>query len=128
MLLRWAVCAQHVGARGLAGGSSGRWKERQRKDPYAKAARANPQLKSRASFKLKEIDAKHKLLRRGDHVVDLGSFPGGWAYVAREAVGHAECQMINGGFTKSSIQTQSQCASASRPSSTRSIPRPIAAN
>ena len=87
MLLRWAVCAQHVGARGLAGGSSGRWKERQRKDPYAKAARANPQLKSRASFKLKEIDAKHKLLRRGDHVVDLGSFPGGWAYVAREAVG-----------------------------------------
>ena len=70
-----------------AGGSSGRWTERQRRDPYAKAARANPQLKSRAAFKLLEINARHKLLTSGGHVVDLGSYPGGWAYIAREAVG-----------------------------------------
>jgi 23S rRNA (uridine2552-2'-O)-methyltransferase len=43
--------------------------------------------RSRAAFKLKQLDGRYKLLRRGDVVVDLGAAPGGWLQVARERVG-----------------------------------------
>ena len=43
--------------------------------------------RSRASFKLKELDTRYGLLRRGGVVVDLGAAPGGWLQVARERVG-----------------------------------------
>ncbi|GAB7341090.1 hypothetical protein MBLNU457_7405t1 [Dothideomycetes sp. NU457] len=61
--------------------SSTRWKTRQTSDSYAKAARVNG-LKSRAAFKLLELDSKHHLFRRGDTVIDLGYAPGSWSQVA----------------------------------------------
>ena len=57
--------------------SSTRWKTRQNNDSFAKAARVTG-LKSRAAFKLRELDSKHHLFRRGDTVIDLGYAPGSW--------------------------------------------------
>ena len=65
--------------------SSQRWLERQLNDPYVAAAKREG-YRSRAAFKLAEIDAKHRLFRAGKRVVDLGSAPGGWAQVAAERV------------------------------------------
>ena len=66
--------------------SSKRWLERQLNDPYvARAAREG--FRSRAAFKLAEIDDKHHLLRPGARVVDLGAAPGGWSQVAAKRVG-----------------------------------------
>jgi 23S rRNA (uridine2552-2'-O)-methyltransferase len=61
--------------------ASQKWLERQLNDPYVAAARAQG-FRSRAAFKLIEIDDKYKLLRRGVRVVDLGAAPGGWSQVA----------------------------------------------
>ncbi len=58
-----------------------RWLERQLNDPYVARAR-QAGLRSRAAFKLLELDAKAKLLKPGLRVVDLGAAPGGWAQVA----------------------------------------------
>lgn len=69
--------------------SSQRWLERQLNDPYVAAAR-RAGYRSRAAYKLAEIDAKHRVLKPGRRVVDLGSAPGGWAQVAAERVGAAE--------------------------------------
>lgn len=66
--------------------SSRQWLERQIKDPYAGAARRQG-YRSRAAFKLIEIDDKHRLLRPGQRVLDLGAAPGGWCQVAAERVG-----------------------------------------
>lgn len=66
--------------------SSTRWKSRQSSDSYAKEARVAG-LKSRAAFKLLEIDSKHHLFRRGDTVVDLGFAPGSWSQVAVNRAG-----------------------------------------
>jgi 23S rRNA (uridine2552-2'-O)-methyltransferase len=60
---------------------SQKWLERQLNDPYVAAARAQG-FRSRAAFKLIEMDDKYKLLRRGCRVVDLGAAPGGWSQVA----------------------------------------------
>ena len=68
--------------------SSRRWLERQLNDPYVAAAKAKG-YRSRAAFKLKEIDAKFHLLNRGARVLDLGAAPGGWSQVAAERVGEA---------------------------------------
>jgi 23S rRNA (uridine2552-2'-O)-methyltransferase len=65
--------------------SSQRWLERQLNDPYVAAARREG-YRSRAAFKLIEIDDKHRLLRPGLRVVDLGAAPGGWSQVAAERV------------------------------------------
>src|SRR5882762_9527567 len=68
--------------------SSRQWLTRQLNDPYVALARSEGQ-RSRAVYKLKEIDERHKLLRRGMRVVDLGAAPGGWSQHAAERVGSA---------------------------------------
>lgn len=56
------------------------------KDYYYKKAKKE-KYRSRASYKLKQINAKYKLIKNGDKVLDLGAAPGGWTQVAREVVG-----------------------------------------
>ena len=65
--------------------SSARWLERQRDDPYVAAAR-HAGLRSRAAFKLMELDDRFHLLGPGRRVVDLGAAPGGWSRVAASRV------------------------------------------
>jgi 23S rRNA (uridine2552-2'-O)-methyltransferase len=61
--------------------ASQRWLERQLNDPYVAAAKAQG-WRSRAAFKLLELDDKYSLLKPGARVVDLGAAPGGWTQVA----------------------------------------------
>ena len=63
--------------------SSTRWLERQLNDPYVAQAQKEG-YRSRAAYKLIEIDDKYKLLKPGQCVVDLGCAPGGWTQVAVE--------------------------------------------
>jgi 23S rRNA (uridine2552-2'-O)-methyltransferase len=65
--------------------ASRRWLERQLNDPYVARARREG-LRSRAAFKLMEIDDKAKLLKPGAKIVDLGAAPGGWSQVAAKRV------------------------------------------
>jgi 23S rRNA (uridine2552-2'-O)-methyltransferase len=65
---------------------SQRWLERQLNDPYVQAAKAAG-WRSRAAFKLIELDEKFHLLKPGGRVVDLGCAPGGWIQVALRKVG-----------------------------------------
>jgi 23S rRNA (uridine2552-2'-O)-methyltransferase len=69
--------------------SSKLWLERQLNDPYVARAKAAG-LRSRAAFKLVEIDDRHHLLKPGRSVLDLGAAPGGWSQVAARRVGAAE--------------------------------------
>jgi 23S rRNA (uridine2552-2'-O)-methyltransferase len=62
------------------------WLERQLNDPYVQAAKTKG-YRSRAAFKLIELDAKFRLLKRGYRVLDLGAAPGGWSQVALARVG-----------------------------------------
>jgi 23S rRNA (uridine2552-2'-O)-methyltransferase len=64
------------------------WMREHVTDPYVKRANAEG-FRSRAAYKLQQIDAKDKLLRPGMTVVDLGAAPGGWSQVAAKAVGRA---------------------------------------
>jgi 23S rRNA (uridine2552-2'-O)-methyltransferase len=66
--------------------SSTLWLERQLNDPYVAEAKKRG-FRSRAAFKLLQLDEKYRLLRRGLRVVDLGCAPGGWTQVAVEKVG-----------------------------------------
>lgn len=66
--------------------ASQRWLERQLNDPYVRAAQSRG-FRSRAAFKLLEMDEKHRLLKPGSRVVDLGAAPGGWTQVAVEKGG-----------------------------------------
>jgi 23S rRNA (uridine2552-2'-O)-methyltransferase len=66
--------------------SSKHWLERQLNDPYVARAKREG-FRSRAAFKLSEIDDKHRFLRPGLRVVDLGAAPGGWSQVAAKRVG-----------------------------------------
>jgi 23S rRNA (uridine2552-2'-O)-methyltransferase len=69
--------------------SSKLWLERQLNDPYvAKAKREG--YRSRAAFKLIEIDDKYRFLKSGMTVVDLGAAPGGWSQIAAKRVGAPE--------------------------------------
>ena len=63
--------------------SSREWVDRQLRDPYVMRAQEEG-YRARAAFKLKEIDEKFKILKRGARVVDLGSAPGGWLQVVVE--------------------------------------------
>lgn len=66
--------------------SQTRWLERQLNDPYVARAKREG-WRSRAAFKLIEIDDKYRLLKPGARVVDLGAAPGGWAQVAVKRIG-----------------------------------------
>lgn len=57
-----------------------------RKDGFYARAKAEG-YRSRAAYKLQELARRYQLIRRGDHVVDLGAWPGGWLQVASELVG-----------------------------------------
>ena len=63
--------------------SSQAWLERQINDPFAAKARAEG-YRSRAAYKLIELDDKLKLLKKGLRVIDLGCAPGGWLQVAKQ--------------------------------------------
>ena len=69
--------------------SSKLWLERQLNDPYVAQARREG-FRSRAAFKLIEIDDKYRLLKPGMTVVDLGAAPGGWSQIAAKRVGAAD--------------------------------------
>jgi 23S rRNA (uridine2552-2'-O)-methyltransferase len=66
--------------------SSARWLQRQLNDPYVSKAKQEG-YRSRAAFKLLEMDEKYQLLKPGARVVDLGCAPGGWSQVAVAKVG-----------------------------------------
>lgn len=66
--------------------SSRRWLERQKKDPYVLQARREG-YRSRAAYKLLQIQEKYTLLQPGMRVLELGSAPGSWTQLIREWVG-----------------------------------------
>ncbi len=108
--------------------SSGSWRERQERDPYVRQARAGG-WRSRAVFKLEQIDAKEKLLKPGMLVVDLGSAPGSWSqYVTQRLDGNVtiialdvlpmdslpSVEFIQGDFREDDVLERLQAALAGR--------------
>jgi 23S rRNA (uridine2552-2'-O)-methyltransferase len=96
--------------------ASQRWLARQLNDPYVAAAKRQG-FRSRAAFKLAELDGRFRLIRRGSLVVDLGAAPGGWTQVAVQrgaarVVGVdllavdpvAGAAMLQGDFTEPAVQ------------------------
>jgi 23S rRNA (uridine2552-2'-O)-methyltransferase len=76
-------------------GSSQRWLQRQSRDPYVDRA-AREGFRSRAAFKLEEIDRREHLLKPGLVCVDLGAAPGGWSqYAARRLKGQGAVLAID---------------------------------
>ena len=69
--------------------SSKLWLERQLNDPYVAQAKRDG-FRSRAAYKLREIDDKHRFLKQGLVVVDLGAAPGGWSQIAAKRVGSTD--------------------------------------
>jgi 23S rRNA (uridine2552-2'-O)-methyltransferase len=69
--------------------SSKLWLERQLNDPYVMQAKRDG-FRSRAAYKLREIDDKQHFLKSGQVVVDLGAAPGGWSQIAAKRVGSVE--------------------------------------
>jgi 23S rRNA (uridine2552-2'-O)-methyltransferase len=69
--------------------SSKLWLERQLNDPYVARAKREG-FRSRAAYKLAEIDDKHRFLKVGARVLDLGAAPGGWSQVAAQRIGAAD--------------------------------------
>jgi 23S rRNA (uridine2552-2'-O)-methyltransferase len=75
--------------------SSGRWLEEHFSDPYVRRAK-DAGLRSRAAFKLEEIDAMEKLIFPGAVIVDLGAAPGGWSqYAARRLAGNGRVYALD---------------------------------
>jgi 23S rRNA (uridine2552-2'-O)-methyltransferase len=66
--------------------SSQHWLQRQLDDPYVRRAKSEG-FRSRAAYKLIEIDDQYRLLKAGMKVVDLGAAPGGWSQIAAARVG-----------------------------------------
>jgi len=73
--------------------SSKLWLERQLNDPYVARAKREG-YRSRAAYKLSEIDDKAHFLKKGARVVDLGAAPGGWSQVAAKRVGAPEAGRV----------------------------------
>jgi 23S rRNA (uridine2552-2'-O)-methyltransferase len=71
--------------------SSQRWLKRQIDDPYVRRAKSEG-YRSRAAYKLIEIDDKYRILKPGQKVLDLGAAPGGWSQVAAKRVKAEEGQ------------------------------------
>lgn len=75
--------------------SGGSWRDRQERDPYVQQARRDG-WRSRAVFKLEQIDQKERLLKPGMVVVDLGSAPGSWSqYVTEKLDGRARIVAVD---------------------------------
>ena len=68
-------------------GSSPHWRQRQSRDPYVDRA-VQQRVRSRAYFKLEQIQAKERILKPGMQCVDLGACPGGWSQYAAKIVGN----------------------------------------
>ncbi len=100
--------------------TSARWLKEHFDDQYVKQSRKDG-YRSRASYKLLEIDQKDKILKPGATVIDLGAAPGGWTQVAVEKVGESGCVIasdilpmdafadvcfIQGDFTEESVLNQ----------------------
>lgn len=100
--------------------SSSRWLQEHASDSYVQRAKAEG-YRSRASFKLKEMDDRDRIFRPGQTVIDLGAAPGGWSQVAMERIGHqglvlasdilpmesiAGVTFIQGDFTEQSVLDQ----------------------
>lgn len=79
----------HVKTAANKSASSVRWLERQLNDPYVVAAKQHG-YRSRAAYKLLEIDNKYHLFKPGHRVIDLGAAPGGWSQIAAERVKSAD--------------------------------------
>ncbi|MBV6657081.1 MAG: RlmE family RNA methyltransferase [Devosiaceae bacterium] len=79
--------------------ASTRWLERQLNDPYVAEAKRQG-WRSRAAFKLIEIDDKHRILKPCAAIVDLGVAPGGWAQVAAQRVGSTDADPLVVGIDK----------------------------
>jgi 23S rRNA (uridine2552-2'-O)-methyltransferase len=69
------------------------WLQRQLNDPYVARAKAEG-YRSRAAYKIKEIDERYKLFHKSQRVVDLGAAPGGWSQVAVEATGSTDANPL----------------------------------
>ncbi len=89
-----AVTVRLKNARKLSTGSQ-RWLARQLNDPYVQQAQAQG-LRSRAAFKLIQLDDKFHFLKKGARIVDLGAAPGGWTQVAVQRVDSQGSQGIEG--------------------------------
>jgi 23S rRNA (uridine2552-2'-O)-methyltransferase len=83
------------------------WLERQLNDPYVARAKREG-LRSRAAFKLAEIDDKFHLLKPGAKVADLGAAPGGWSQVAAQRTGAAGGQGGAQGSVPANAQVRGQ--------------------
>jgi len=103
-------------------GGSARWRRRQETDIYVQRARREG-WRSRAVYKLEEIHERHKLMRPGNTVVDLGAAPGGWCQYAQKCVGTKgrvigldilemppieDVEFIQGDFTEDSVLAELQ--------------------
>jgi 23S rRNA (uridine2552-2'-O)-methyltransferase len=104
--------------------SSSRWKQRQAADPWVKKAQTAG-WRSRAVFKLEELDKKDRLMHRGSVVVDLGAAPGSWSqYAAAKVLPHGQVialdilamdpldsvTFIQGDFTEDSVLQELEAA------------------
>ncbi len=67
-------------------GSSGRWLDRQAKDVFVRKSRQD-NYRARSAYKLKDLNSKYKIIRRGYKVIELGAAPGGWSQVVAEVIG-----------------------------------------
>ena len=100
--------------------SSARWLDEHFNDPYVKRAQ-KAGYRSRAAFKLLEIQERDKLIRPGMIIIDLGAAPGGWAAVAKQLTGKqgrvialdvlpmpalAGVEFLQGDFSEESIEAQ----------------------
>ena len=63
-----------------------RWYTEKKREHYYKEAKKTG-YRARSAFKLKQINKKYNILKKGDFVVDLGAAPGGWSQVAKEIIG-----------------------------------------
>jgi 23S rRNA (uridine2552-2'-O)-methyltransferase len=72
------MCAQCTPCRNKVTGSSKAWLQRHKNDQYVKQAEKD-NVRSRATYKLQELQDKYKIVKSGDFVIDLGAAPGGWS-------------------------------------------------
>lgn len=94
-ITRRVACPNRTCVRWATSGSSKRWLDRQRRDHFAGAVASDKSLRSRAYFKLEQLDQKHRIFSSSTRVVlDLGSAPGGWSSYASKKCGADGCRII----------------------------------